>query len=877
MVTALASAALLAFPLLLTMPAAARASGVETGPQGVVVDGSGDVYVSDWARNTIDEITPDGVSVVAGIPGQYGPPTAGPATSSKLDYPIGLAVSEAGDLYVVDFGSCVVEKVTPAGTLSVVAGEVGHCGTPTPGPATSSMLAAPIGVAVDSEGNLYIADQGAEFGSNNVIEKITPSGTLSIFAGEVGASGPPTPGPATDSKLSYPQAVAVDSAGDVYIADSLNDVVEKVNPEGILSIYAGELGAGTGTPTPGPATDSKFNVPTGVATDSAGDVYVTDDGNSMIEKVNTADELSITAGTGTMGEPSPGPATDSMLDLPIDAAVDSSGNVYIADSGNDLVEKVTAAGELSIIWSATESIPSPPSVSMLVVSPARSGSGTVTYAVGQRVVTSFSCVEGTDGPGLSSCTDSNGSSSPGALDTSTPGTYTYAVTATSRDGQTGTASITYTVAAAPSARIGLPADGQKFAVGQVVATTFGCAEGADGPGLSSCTDSNGSSSPGALDTSTPGTYTYAVTATSRDGQTGTASITYTVAAAPSARIGLPADGQKFAVGQVVATTFGCAEGADGPGLSSCTDSNGSSSPGALDTSTPGTYTYAVTATSRDGQTGTASITYTVAAAPSARIGLPADGQKFAVGQVVATTFGCAEGADGPGIVSCEDSNGAPSPHGRLDTATAGAHVYTVTAVSGDGQRATAQISYTVTQPAPRLAGLRISPDSFRAATSGPTIARANETGSMISYRDTLPARTSLLVLRCAGKAGRCTRLVLVGSFTHRDRQGANRLHFTGRVNGHALAAGRYVLEATATLARHKTRADRTTFEILAPPVICTYPDRDCPAPEPDPVTRVRLTPSRENERSPNDRFGGDSRHRQPLLQCRVRREVARIE
>jgi DNA-binding beta-propeller fold protein YncE len=257
----------------LILPAAARASGVETGPQGIAVDGSGDVYVSDWARNTIDEITPDGVSVVAGVPGQYGPPTPGPATSSKLNYPIGLAVSQARDLYIVDFSNCVVEKVTPAGTLSIVAGEVGHCGTPTPGSATESMLAGPIGVAADSNGNLYIADQGTPSGLDSVIEKVTPSGTLSIIAGELGASGAPMPGPATDSKLNYPQSVAVDGAGNVYIADSLNNVVEKVNPEGILSIFAGELGAGTGTLTPVPATQSKFNTPDGVATDSAGDVY----------------------------------------------------------------------------------------------------------------------------------------------------------------------------------------------------------------------------------------------------------------------------------------------------------------------------------------------------------------------------------------------------------------------------------------------------------------------------------------------------------------------------------------------------------------------------------------------------------------------------
>jgi uncharacterized protein (TIGR03437 family) len=307
---------------------------------GVAVDSAGNVFAADQDNNLVVKVSTTGaITVVAGNGLQGFSGDGGPATSASLFRPFGVAVDAAGNLYIVDNGNFRVRKVS-GGTISTVAGNGLPVSPGDGGPATSNSLSYPWGVAVDAAGNLYIADAGT-----NRVRKVS-GGMISTVAGNGTRGFSGDGGPATSASLDGPEGVAVDAAGNLYIADTNNYRVRKVSG-GTISTVAGNgiLGfSGDG----GPATSASLGAPWGVAVDAAGNFYLADPYNNRVRKVSGG-TISTVAGNGTRGfSGDGGPATSASLDGPGGVAVDGAGNVYIADQSNQRVRRVIG-GRLTTI------------------------------------------------------------------------------------------------------------------------------------------------------------------------------------------------------------------------------------------------------------------------------------------------------------------------------------------------------------------------------------------------------------------------------------------------------------------------------------------------------------------------------------------------
>lgn len=320
-------------------------------PRGIAVDALGNLYIGDTDNHVVRRVDAGGtITTIAGTGAVGITGDDGPATAATLTAPMGLALDGLGNLYIADRDAQRVRRVDTDGTITTIAGTTaGFSGNG--GQATAAQLHDPRGVAVDALGRIYIADQ-----ANHRIRRIDQSGVISTFAGNsscattcvAGFGG--DSGPATAALLSSPSSVAIAGDGSVYIADSGNERVRRVDPGNTITTFAGNGSPGGFAGDGGPAAGAKLSMPTGVALDPAGRLMIADRANNRIRVVDTGTNITTLAGSGARGETGDGGfATSATVSAPAGMALDATGNLYIAEPSGNRVRRVSPSGVITTV------------------------------------------------------------------------------------------------------------------------------------------------------------------------------------------------------------------------------------------------------------------------------------------------------------------------------------------------------------------------------------------------------------------------------------------------------------------------------------------------------------------------------------------------
>ncbi len=322
---------------------AAATSAALNNPEGVAVASNGDVYITDTDNNVVRKVAfaTGVITTVAGngSPGSTG--DGGAATSARLKSPEDVFVAASGDFYIADTGNHEIRKVSAAtGIITTVAGNGSPGSTGDLGAATSARLNSPRGIAVAANGDMYIGDR-----SNNKVRKVTAlTGIITTYAGTGTAGYSGDGGLATLARLDRLQGIHLASNGDLYIADANNNAIRKVSSlTGLITTFAGTGTAGF-SGDGGAATAARLNAPEAVHLNTAGELYIADTANNRIRMVNSAGIITTVVGTGTAGSSGDGgSATAAQLDTPRGLGISSSGVYYIGDRDNHKIRRVTGA------------------------------------------------------------------------------------------------------------------------------------------------------------------------------------------------------------------------------------------------------------------------------------------------------------------------------------------------------------------------------------------------------------------------------------------------------------------------------------------------------------------------------------------------------
>ncbi len=313
-------------------------------PNSIARDTAGSLYVTDQANQTIRKVTLDGtVSTLAGSPGQFGN-RDGASTNALFATPWGIAIDPHGTVYVSDSDNHTIRRITPEGIVSTLAGSPGVSGSDD-GIGPAARFNHPYGLAADASGTLFVADA-----YNNTLRRISADGTVTTLAGTAGQFGSVDDiGPA--ARFFNPYGITVDPAGNLFVTDEGNHTLRRVAPDGAVTTLAGlagQLGSVDGIDT-----NARFNSPYGVTTDRSGSVIVADTFNHTLRRITPSGAVTTLAGQPATFGRNNGPTNNALLNAPLAVAVDPFGNLYIADSGNRSIRRVSTTGTVTTIGGTT--------------------------------------------------------------------------------------------------------------------------------------------------------------------------------------------------------------------------------------------------------------------------------------------------------------------------------------------------------------------------------------------------------------------------------------------------------------------------------------------------------------------------------------------
>ncbi len=312
-------------------------------PERVAVDQAGNIFIADAGNHRIRKVNADGIitTIVGNGSNGYNGDNIS-ATEASLDSPLGVAIDQAGNIFIADTGNNRIRKVNADGIITTIVGNGSNGYNGDNISATEASLDSPLGVAIDQAGNIFIADTG-----NNRIRKVDTNGVITTVAGNDASGYSGDNIPATEAALYLPGGVAVDQAGNIFIIDSMFHRIRKVDAAGIITTVAGNGFDAAYNGDNIPATEAGIESPSGVAIDQAGNIFIADTGNNRIRMVDVNGIINTVTGNGSDGYSGDnGPATKASLNHPGGVAISQEGNIFIADILNSRIRKVANASSV---------------------------------------------------------------------------------------------------------------------------------------------------------------------------------------------------------------------------------------------------------------------------------------------------------------------------------------------------------------------------------------------------------------------------------------------------------------------------------------------------------------------------------------------------